>query len=63
MDIIRISKITEDESLVTLETAVDRTEGCGYCEIGTVKQRLLNGEVIETPYAIYKNKQSIRKSC
>lgn len=54
VDIIRISKITRDKSLVTLETAIDRTEGCGYCKKGTVKEKLINGISIETPYAIYK---------
>lgn len=56
MDVIRISKVNNDESIVTLETAIDRTEGCGYCEKDTVQVRLLNGQDIETPYAIYRLK-------
>lgn len=56
MDVIRISKQTRDEQIVTMETAIDRTEGCGYCEKDTVQVRLLNGQDVETPYAIYRLK-------
>lgn len=56
MDVIRKSKQTGDEQIVTMETAIDRTEGCGYCDKDTVKVKLLNGQEVETPYAIYKLK-------
>ena len=40
MDVIRKSKQTGDKQIVTMETAIDRTEGCGYCDKGYCSSKI-----------------------
>lgn len=54
MKYIRISKSDGGEKEVTLEEIIDKTEGCGYWQQGTVEDMLADGQEVWTPFAIYK---------
>ena len=49
------SKYLDEKTIneVTLEFALDKLEGSGYWEKGTVKEMLLNNEVVFNPYCEY----------
>ena len=54
MKYIKVSKFDNSEMEVTLEEVIDKTEGCGYWEQGTVADMLAEGQEVWTPYSIYK---------
>lgn len=54
MKYIKISKVDGNTTEVTLAEVIDKTEGYGYWEKGTVEEMLANGLEVWTPFAIYK---------
>ena len=43
---------------ITLENAIEYTEGRGYWKEGSVKEILEDGQTIRTPWAYYKKKNN-----
>lgn len=54
MKVIKVSKEDGSEKPVSLYNALCLTEGRGYWKAGTVAQMLVEGQEVQTPYAIFK---------
>lgn len=54
MKYIKISKVDGNKKEVTLAEVIEQTEDSGYWKKGTVKQMLVDGLEVWTPFATYK---------
>ena len=60
MKVLKQFKGEDTWTVISLEEAIEYTEGSGYWKKGTVKQMLKAGTQVHTPTAFYKADQEIK---